>query len=69
MAEINRIFKVNGKRSFHRHGNSYAGYALKPEEQENVFRIKSDTRQQHGIPCTGMPSNRKRQIDFSSVDC
>ena len=71
MAEINRIFKVNGKPFFPIGTETvYAGYALKPEEHENVFRgLKAIHGNSMAIPVHWDAIEPKEgKFDFSSVD-
>ena len=71
MTEINRIFKVNGKPFFPIGTETvYAGYAMKPNEHENVFRdLKSINGNSMAIPVhwDGIEP-LEGKFDFSSVD-
>ena len=71
MTEINRIFKVNGKPFFPIGTETvYAGYALTPEEHENVFRgLKAIHGNSMAIPVHWDAIEPKEgKFDFSSVD-
>ena len=71
MTEINRIFKVNGKPFFPIGTETvYAGYALTPEEHENVFRgLKAIHGNSMAIPVHWDAVEPKEgKFDFSSVD-
>ena len=71
MTEINRIFKVNGKPFFPIGTETvYAGYAMKPNEHENVFRdLKSINGNSMAIPVHwDAIEPEEGKFDFSSVD-
>jgi hypothetical protein len=71
MTEINRIFKVNGKPFFPIGTETvYAGYAMKPDEHENVFRdLKSINGNSMAIPVHwDAVEPEEGKFDFSSVD-
>ena len=71
MTEINRIFKVNGKPFFPIGTETvYAGYAMKPNEHENVFRdLKSINSNSMAIPVHwDAIEPEEGKFDFSSVD-
>ena len=71
MTEINRIFKVNGKPFFPIGTETvYAGYALTPSEEENVFKgLKTIHGNSMAIPVYwDAIEPEEGKYDFSSVD-